>query len=222
MELSKLKSTIAFQWKIQGFTKDKSKAICVAYIDSRDAQSLLDEVCWPENWSSEFYEVKGKLFCRVGIYVNSQWVYKSDSGALEGSDDVDSETTSKWESSDAFKRACVQWGIWRFLYDMDIQWVEASIYQANKYKLTEYINWLKGNTQWNNATIRDDVPQVPTYSPKGKQLAEYIAEIKQEKDSNVIRTLQDEAKQGKLSEKQIGWLDKEVMTRLDIIKNLPF
>lgn len=75
---------------------------------------------------------------------------------------------------------------------------------------------------WNNAPIRDDVPQVPTYSPKGKQLAEYIAEIKSEWDSNVIRTLQDEAKKGRLSEKQIAWLDKEVETRLHILTKLPF
>lgn len=222
MELAKLKSTIAFQWKIQGFTKDKSKAICVAYIDSRDAQSLLDEVCWPENWSSEFYEVKGKLFCKIGIYINNQWVYKSDSGALEASDDVDIETTSKGESSDAFKRACVQWGIGRFLYDMDIQWIPADVYQANKYKLTEYINWFKGNSQWNNAPIRDDVPQIPKYAPKGKLLAEYIAEIKAEHDTNAIKFLQDEAKQGKLSEKQIAWLDKEVEARLHILTKLPF
>ncbi len=81
---------------------------------------------------------------------------------------------------------------------------------------------LPEDIDWNNATIRDDVPQVPTYSPKGKQLAEYIAEIKAEWDSNVIRTLQDEAKKGRLSEKQIAWLDKEVEARLAVLKNSPF
>lgn len=73
-----------------------------------------------------------------------------------------------------------------------------------------------------NAPIRDDVPQVPKYTPKGKTLAEYIAEIKAEHDSNVIRTLQDEAKQGRLSEKQIWWLDKEVEARLNVLRNSPF
>ena len=75
---------------------------------------------------------------------------------------------------------------------------------------------------WNNAPIRDDVPQVPKYTPKGKQLAEYIAEIKAEHDTNVIKTLQDEAKQGRLSEKQIWWLDKEVEARLAVLRNSPF
>lgn len=76
---------------------------------------------------------------------------------------------------------------------------------------------------WNNAPIRDDVPQVPSKTAKqSKTLAEYIAEIKQEKDTNVIKTLQEEAKKWKLTEKQLSWLDREVETRLHIIKNLPF
>lgn len=161
IKLDQLRKHIPYHWKIQGFTKSKDKAICVAYIDSRDAQNLLDEICWPENWSSEFYEVKGKLFCRVGIYVNSQWVYKSDSGALDASDDVDSETTSKWESSDAFKRACVQWGIGRFLYDMKIQWIDANVYQANKYNLTEYINSLWNNAPTSNETTTSGTKMLP-------------------------------------------------------------
>lgn len=162
IKLDKLRTHIPYHWKIQWFTKDKSKAICVAYIDSRDAQNLLDEVCWPENWSSEFYEVKGKLFCKVGIYVNSQWVFKSDSGALESSDNVDTETTSKWESSDAFKRACVQWGIGRFLYDLEIKRIPSSDYEANKWTLTEYINWLN---KW---------PTSNGTTPSGTNTLEYI------------------------------------------------
>lgn len=81
---------------------------------------------------------------------------------------------------------------------------------------------LPDEIDWNNAPIRDDVPQIPKYTPKGKTLAEYIAEIKLEGDSNVIRTLQEEAKQGRLSEKQIAWLDKEVEARLNVLRNSPF
>jgi len=231
INLKELLQPLQYQWKVQSVPKgwkagqdlDK-KASCVAYIDSRDVQNRLDEVVWAENWSSEFYEAKGKLFCKIGIRVNWEWVYKSDSGALEGSDFVEAETTSKWESSDAFKRAGVMFGIGRFLYDMEIQWIDNATYQKYKYKLTEYINNLNGKPpiQWNNAPIRDDVPQIPKYTPKGKQLAEYISEIKSEHDTNVIKTLQDEAKQGRLSEKQIWWLDKEVEARLTVLRNSPF
>lgn len=74
-----------------------------------------------------------------------------------------------------------------------------------------------------NTPIRDDVPQTPSKSTKtSKTLAEYIAEIKQEKDTNVIKTLQDEAKSGRLTEKQVSWLDREVETRLQILTKLPF
>ena len=45
MELKALTKKLPYKWKIQSFNKDKTKASCVAYIDSRDAQNLLDDVC---------------------------------------------------------------------------------------------------------------------------------------------------------------------------------
>jgi hypothetical protein len=74
-------------------------------------------------------------------------VWKSDSGALDESDNVESETTSKWETSDAFKRAWVQWGIGRFLYEKEIVWITEEEYMAYKYKITEFCNWKKGKPQ---------------------------------------------------------------------------
>lgn len=168
IDINQLTQKLPYQWKVQSVPKgwktgqdlDK-KASCVAYIDARDVQNLLDKVVWPENWSSDFYEAKGKLFCKIGIRMNGEWIYKSDSGALEGSDFVEAETTSKGESSDAFKRAGVMWGIGRFLYDMEIQWIDSATYTKYKYKLSGYIN-----SQWNNTTIRDDVPQMATKPSK--------------------------------------------------------
>jgi len=95
MKLSDLKKEISFKWKIQTKPKPDKKGCCVAYIDSRDVQDILDEVCSQENWQSAFYEVKGKVFCKIGIKIGDEWVWKSDSGALDESDNVESETTSK-------------------------------------------------------------------------------------------------------------------------------
>ncbi len=141
MELKNLKKQINYSWKIQTKPTSEKKWACVAYIDSRDAQSLLDEVCGQEWWQSLFYEVKWKVFCKVWIKVWDEWIWKSDSWALDDNENVESETTSKWETSDAFKRACVQWGIWRFLYDLEIKWITLEEYNANKYKLSEFCNW---------------------------------------------------------------------------------
>jgi len=147
MNLQDLKKEIPYQWRVQSFSKNKPQASCVAYIDARDAMNLLDEVCGPEGWRDEYYQVKDTMFCRVGIKVGDDWVWKSDGG------DVTDVEAKKGESSDAFKRACVKWGIGRFLYDKEIKYVAASAKkEGNNYPyvvdedgqrvwdLTEYLN----------------------------------------------------------------------------------
>ena len=73
--LSFLKKEIPYKRKPQSQTKDKSKWQCVAYIDARDVQDILDGCCI---WQSEFYEVKGKLFCKIGILSEDGWLRRSD------------------------------------------------------------------------------------------------------------------------------------------------
>ena len=85
------------------------------YIDARQVMDLLDEVCEPQNWQCEYYELKGVLFCKIGISIKPEdgiktWVWKSDCGTESAFD------PEKGEASDAFKRAAVKWGIGRFLY----------------------------------------------------------------------------------------------------------
>ena len=65
MNLKDLSKELPYKWRVQS-TK-YGKTTCVAYIDARDCQDLLDEVVGPENWQSMFYEENGLLFCKVGI-----------------------------------------------------------------------------------------------------------------------------------------------------------
>ena len=77
----------------------------------------LDEVIGAENWQTRYKDVKGNLFCGIGIKINDEWVYKYDAGA-----ETLTEKRKKLEASDSFKRAGVQWGIGRFLYDIAPAW----------------------------------------------------------------------------------------------------
>jgi len=157
--LENLSKEITYKWKIQSVPKEKNgvwkKWNCVAYIDSRDCQSALDKYC-EEGWQSDFYEVKWKVFCKVGIKINGEWQWRSDSGALESNDNVEEETTSKWETSDAFKRACVQWGIWRFLYEKDIIWISHEEYEVNRFKINDFCK----SKEWKKAqeNTKSDTP----------------------------------------------------------------
>jgi len=92
-------------------------ASCVAYIDARDVQDLLDEVCGVAFWQCKYSEHKGNLFCSIGIDVDKDgacWTWKEDCGTESNVE------KQKGEASDAFKRAAVMWGVGRFLYSKTI------------------------------------------------------------------------------------------------------
>jgi hypothetical protein len=89
------------------------------YKDARVDMSILDETVGPENWQRRHYECKGNLFCSVGIREGTEWIWKDDAGAESNTE------KEKGESSDSFKRACVNWGIGRELYTSPFIWVSA-------------------------------------------------------------------------------------------------
>jgi hypothetical protein len=114
MNLKDLTKEIEYKWR-EGPGGKK-----LAYIDARDVQNRLDEVVGAENWQVD-YKVVGNLFMAgIGIRVPTEtpdknyfeWVWKWDTGT-ESNIEVD-----KGLVSDAFKRAAVQWGVGRFLYDI--------------------------------------------------------------------------------------------------------
>lgn len=116
MNLSNLKNEFPFQWRVQSYSGYKPQAICVPYCDARDVQDILDEVCGPDKWQDEYYEADGNLYCKIGIMVGAEWVWKSDCGI--NTSKYDAEIAAKGSASDAFKRAAVKWGVGRFLYSM--------------------------------------------------------------------------------------------------------
>jgi hypothetical protein len=118
--LKELKRVIPYKWRVQSFSKNYPTATCVAYIDARDVMDLLDEIVGPENWQSDYKDIKGNLYCGVAVRIEGEWVWKWDCGTESNTE------KEKGEASDAFKRAAVKWGIGRFLYDLPIQYVKTS------------------------------------------------------------------------------------------------
>lgn len=112
MNLEDLKKELPYKWRVQ--SANQYGATCVAYIDARDVQDLLDEVVGAENWQCRYSEHKGNLFCSIGIYSGQleEWTWKEDCGTESNVE------KQKGEASDAFKRAAVMWGVGRFLYSL--------------------------------------------------------------------------------------------------------
>jgi len=152
MNLKDLKKEIPFKWRTQSTSEWGSN--CVAYIDARQAQDILDEVCGQDGWQCEYKEYKGNLFCSIGIFTEfEQWVWKSDCGSESNIE------KQKGEASDAFKRAAVMWGVGRFLYSMKIVKIKEVKQDKNKkwypvdkkgnkiWDITEHCNSLLGKKE---------------------------------------------------------------------------
>ena len=101
-----------------GTVKKGKGCSLLLYKTARTDMNILDEVFGMANWQTEHYEVKGKDFCRIGIRVDGEWIWKSDCGAETN---VEAE---KGESSDAMKRAGTLIGIGRSLYTSPFIWVK--------------------------------------------------------------------------------------------------
>jgi hypothetical protein len=108
--MAALRAPIELSWKPQS-KYGTSKLICVCYLDSRDVQNRLDEVLGIDGWQSQHYGEVGKLFCKLSIKLNGEWISKTDAG-------MDSNVAAdKGAASDSFKRAAVMFGVGRFTYD---------------------------------------------------------------------------------------------------------
>ena len=120
-----LKKEIPYKWRVQSFSKHKPQATCVAYIDSRDVQDVLDKYC---DWSDRYYSVNGMLFCEITIYADGIEYKRSDAGSESNVE------AQKGQSSDAFKRAAVKFGIGRFLYSKKMVYLKAdAVKTSNNY-----------------------------------------------------------------------------------------
>lgn len=89
------------------------------YKDARCDMAMLDEVVGSKNWMRTHEFKDGKLYCTVSIYDESKsmWIDKEDVGTESNTE------AEKGQASDAFKRACVNWGIGRELYTAPFIWI---------------------------------------------------------------------------------------------------
>jgi len=80
------------------------------YVTARFCMDRLDQSVGPQNWKNEYKEIGGHLICGVSVKSDGEWVTKWDVGTESNFE------AEKGHFSDAFKRACVHWGIGRDLY----------------------------------------------------------------------------------------------------------
>ena len=92
------------------------------YKNARCDMNILDETVGPMNWQRDMKELKGTIYAGVALKkvvngIETEWVWKWDCGTESKTD------AQKGESSDAFKRACFNWGLGRELYTAPFIWI---------------------------------------------------------------------------------------------------
>lgn len=161
----------AIHWRSQKLTQSGNKALALAYLDARDVQDRLDQVCTPAGWRNTVTETsKGRVLSTIEILIDGQWVGKCDGAgdtAVEG---------EKGGISDAFKRSAVLWGIGRYLYRLPTVWAPCKSREypegSGKRFFKEWIGspWDQVPATWKASTYADN--------PESDPITGEVAEVK--------------------------------------------
>lgn len=152
------------EWKVQSASKrnNATNLLVVPYIESRAVMNRLDCVCGLD-WQSRFnkIEVGGKeaFQCELSVKINGEWITRTDAAEVSDYESV------KGGHSNALKRAAVQFGIGRSLYDLPQFWVELK--QRGEHRV-----WgkFKINGQMEQVSGYFDTPALPDWAlPTGSK-----------------------------------------------------
>ena len=105
-------------------------AVLLLYKNARVDMTILDETYGLQNWECDYKEIKGNLYCGIGVRESEDkpFVWKWDCGIESREDDGNEK---KGEASDAFKRAGFKWGIGRELYTAPFTFANVPTTQSN-------------------------------------------------------------------------------------------
>ena len=185
-DISKLKAPFPpsdVSWRI-GQAGENNRGIwakVLAYLTNRAIMDRLDEVVGAENWRNEFQPgPQGGVICGLSLRINNEWITKWD-----GAENSDIEAV-KGGLSDSMKRAAVQWGIGRYLYDLGESWAtisENGAHYANcKIKKDGQDKWI--NFKW-------DHPKLPAWALPNGTPEQKAATIEQESAGKVQRPVSE-------------------------------
>ena len=179
--------------RVAQVSKNTGAISLLLYKDARVDQRMLDEAFGMFGWQKNYVEIKGNLFCNVSIRTpEGAWITKQDVGTESYME------SKKGEASDAFKRACFNWGIGRELYTAPTIWISKDSYKPIPEKGGTYDHFSvkeigydeQGNI--NRLTIRNDSIRrdVYTMGQKTDDKAEEVPHISAVK----VKSIEDKAK----------------------------
>ena len=106
------------------------KVSMLLYKTARTDMAILDETYGEFGWQCDYKELKGNLYCGIGVLneASGEWIWKWDCGTESNTE------KEKGEASDALKRAGVKWGIGRELYSGPRIYLDVATDKVSDYK----------------------------------------------------------------------------------------
>jgi len=107
------------EWRVQrAGVSGQAWAMVLAYVTNRAIMHRLDETVGMDRWRNEYTTAPdGGVMCGLSIKFSDEWVTKYD-----GAENTQVEAV-KGGLSNAMKRAAVQWGVGRYLYNLEATFV---------------------------------------------------------------------------------------------------
>lgn len=217
MDLKKLQKNVPFKFRLwnwiweatqKGNRKIYEKYFVLGYIDARDCMELLDEVVGIGNWQRDHKEIDWKLYCGVWIFNDKDWVWKWDCWTESNTE------KEKGESSDAFKRACVNWGIGRFLYTLPNLVITKTEADNNKYNITKFIfeKFKDKLKEYKPANEGTETPKVKTKftTERLEKMKEWAKDKKKEEIIKQLETIKKDCEVSEIMAKELDLFVKNL------------
>ena len=131
------------KWRVTHTTRDRKKGAVLPYVDQRAYTDRLNRVLTPSGWTREYLVTTVSNICRVadrdrtiqtGKVLVTCIVTIPGVGVHTGSGEewADNENAMTSAEAQAFKRGCSCFGLGRYFYDFEEQWVELDDYKRPK------------------------------------------------------------------------------------------
>jgi hypothetical protein len=127
IDLKKLKEPFPgreIEWRVQQCGKKNGKfwAMVLCYLQARAVQNRFDQVVGPENWQTKYRPIQvgseSGVECTISVKIAGEWIEKTNVAPMTDIEKL------KGAYSDSFKRAAVEWGVGRYLYELEPKFAE--------------------------------------------------------------------------------------------------
>jgi len=194
---------VEFRIQSTGEVNNKRWAMALCYITNRAIMKRLDLVFGKLNWKNEYKQApNGGVLCGISVLSNGEWVTKWD-----GADNTEVEAI-KGGLSGSMKRTAVQWGIGRYLYDLENNFVECSEQRVD--------GWNKGYDAKMKKSFWWKTPKLPSWAlPKELVDEEIFSKMLEAVNGGNQKALDRALEYYELSDSQI----QELMESFNGVKN---